>query len=748
MNSKVTIGKGDKLVLREEKELRTKNSKSFLNNDNTISVQQTTYSQHYFDGQAWQDIDTTLRMDTSDANNTYSMKKNNFKVRLNHKRNNQTVTFQVYEESVSYQAQKMNNVIGVVYGNTITYPNAWQSTDLLYQVQNDELKMELHLADNKAPKKFEFEIKMKAVKPRVNLDSSIDFIDDKGKVNFKIPQLWIKDASSDKKMYDRLNVNVVQKGVKTFIEIALNDKGLQYPVIIDPTTVYTNWGTNYVWSMTDPAIGHLIGRVDGNGWSANVNQDSESYLSYGPYVSTLDVGSWATTWSMKIDNNNVDNASIVRLEIADVESGEILAFRYINRQQFIHVNQFQDFSLSFINAYPGHQLEFKTYWYKNSYLQLQNISTSKNQSINIVKKWSMTDPGIGHVIGRQEGTAWTANMGQDNSGFLSYGPYVADLKTGKWTTTWSMKIDNNNYDNSNVVRLEVVDSYNGEILAYKEVTRQQFMAPYLFQNFSVDFIYTNPGHPLEFRTHWYKSALIHLKTVMVSKFAAIDVSGQKWKATDPGIGHLIGREDGTGWSADMAHDNSTYLSFGPYVAGLKAGQWTTTWFLKIDNNTADNANVVRLEIFDTDTGEILAFRDIGRRQFKSNQFQEFALTFFHFNPSHRLEFRTYWYGNAYINFNGVGVKPNFISEFNEAWNMSGPSIYHSIGRNDGIGWSANTTQDTENFLSYGPYAKGLSANRWNVTWSMSIDNTTVDDVNIMRLEVSDVDSGKYWPHLM
>lgn len=138
------------------------------------------------------------------------MKSNSFKVKVNNKINSQSVTFQVYEEAVSYQAQNMNNVTGIVYGNKVTYPNAWQSTDLEYQVQNDQLKMELHLADNQAPKSFNFELKMKGVKQRLNADGSIDFVDKDGKVNFRIPQMWVQDSSSDALRYDRLKVAVQQ----------------------------------------------------------------------------------------------------------------------------------------------------------------------------------------------------------------------------------------------------------------------------------------------------------------------------------------------------------------------------------------------------------------------------------------------------------------------------------------------------------------------------------------------------------
>ncbi|MEC0232629.1 RCC1 domain-containing protein [Paenibacillus alba] len=262
-------------VLKEFVDKRTRNSKSYLNSDGTSTVQTSVYSLNYFDGRAWQVIDTTIRPDRADSNYTHSMSANNFKVRLNNKGINQSVTFSVYDQSVTYRAIGMNNVTGDVYENTTIYRNAWGSTDLLYQVQNDQLKMELHLTDNTAPKKFEFEMKTKDVTSRMNADGSIDFINDNGDISFQIPRLWVKDASSDEERYDKLKIDLKQKRSKTVLELTLDDRGLQYPVVIDPTTSLPiiDSGTSHilqlgsdgtVWARGNNSYGQL-----GNGTTNN-----------------------------------------------------------------------------------------------------------------------------------------------------------------------------------------------------------------------------------------------------------------------------------------------------------------------------------------------------------------------------------------------------------------------------------------------------------------------------------------------
>ncbi|TXK75433.1 fibronectin type III domain-containing protein [Paenibacillus sp. N3.4] len=223
-------------ALKELVDKRNRNSKTYLNSDGTTSVQTSEYSLNYFEGQAWQDIDTTIRPDKSNPSYTHSMLKNNFKVKLNNRGINQSVTFAVYDQSVTYKAIGMNNVTGDVSNNITTYFNAWQSTDLLYQVQNDQMKMELHLADNKAPKTFVFDVTTNNVNYRQNPDDSIDFINNDGDLSFQIPRMWVRDASSNENRYDKLKINFRQNGNKTLLELTLDDNNLQYPLVIDPTT--------------------------------------------------------------------------------------------------------------------------------------------------------------------------------------------------------------------------------------------------------------------------------------------------------------------------------------------------------------------------------------------------------------------------------------------------------------------------------------------------------------------------------
>jgi len=82
------------------------------------------------------------------------------------------------------------------------------------------------------------------------------------------------------------------------------------------------------------------------------------------------------------------------------------------------------------------------------------------------------------------------------------------------------------------------------------------------------------------------------------------------------------------------------------------------WNLLIDNNSADTATVVQLDVNDATTGTVLASRVLTRRAWTAaGQDQEFALPFTldSSRVGHALEYRVYWYDAAYVRVQQVRV---------------------------------------------------------------------------------------------
>ena len=144
-------------------------------------------------------------------------------------------------------------------------------------------------------------------------------------------------------------------------------------------SVQAQTGPAHQWGMQDGGIGHVIGRADSGGWSANTAQDSINYLQYGPYTTQTLAGAQTAFWSLLIDNNtaNGDGGPVLELQVNDAtKGGPLLAVHDVNRHDFTAANQFQTFTLPFTlpAASVGDKLEFRVYWDKKAYIREQTVS--------------------------------------------------------------------------------------------------------------------------------------------------------------------------------------------------------------------------------------------------------------------------------------------------------------------------------------------------------------------------------------
>jgi hypothetical protein len=123
------------------------------------------------------------------------------------------------------------------------------------------------------------------------------------------------------------------------------------------------------------------------------------------------------------------------------------------------------------------------------------------------------------------------------------------------------------------------------------------------------------------------------------------------------LSHQIGRRDGDGWSVRIGDTANRHMCFGPYTTSVAAGSRSATFRLMLDNTTANNNQILSLDVFDSASGRVLARRDIRRRDFISGpmRYQDFVLPFTAASGQ-RLEFRTFWHGGSYVRQDFVSVK--------------------------------------------------------------------------------------------
>ncbi len=110
------------------------------------------------------------------------------------------------------------------------------------------------------------------------------------------------------------------------------------------------------------------------------------------------------------------------------------------------------------------------------------------------------------------------------------------------------------------------------------------------------------------------------------------------------VKHDLGRPDGlNGWTADPVETKiSGDLVNGARTETLPVGKYVVTFELKVDNFNRDNAEVATLSVVDFASGQVVASREVTRKEFSTTLYQTFTVRF----PAvatKRYEFRTFWH---------------------------------------------------------------------------------------------------------
>ena len=128
--------------------------------------------------------------------------------------------------------------------------------------------------------------------------------------------------------------------------------------------------------------------------------------------------------------------------------------------------------------------------------------------------------------------------------------------------------------------------------------------------------------------------------------------------------HRIGALSEDGWSASTTRDQTGFLSYGPYARDWGEGGGQAIFRLMIDDNQADNADVVLIDIFDPAYGEVVASRYLSRRDFvEPFAYQNFSLWFStQGRNDHDLEARVYWFDRAYIKLDKITIEMDYHQE--------------------------------------------------------------------------------------
>lgn len=127
-------------------------------------------------------------------------------------------------------------------------------------------------------------------------------------------------------------------------------------------------------------------------------------------------------------------------------------------------------------------------------------------------KWN--DPNLQHETGRPDVNGWLAQTSIDAPNkYMVYGPYATDIPAGNHTAFFDLIIDNNTADNNLMVTLDVRDNVTGQVLASRELRRQDWTHASSYERFELDFANPTAGHDLEFRVFWHGASYIKVGTI-------------------------------------------------------------------------------------------------------------------------------------------------------------------------------------------------------------------------------------------
>ena len=215
----------------------------------------------------------------------------------------------------------------------------------------------------------------------------------------------------------------------------------------------------------------------------------------------------------------------------------------------------------------------KEYGYRNGQLL---ITAANSQGCGLgytgSKTWAATSPSLGHATGQQEGSNWAVYVGSHSPHAMVFGPYDSSFGQGHHTAQFWLMVDNNSGTDV-VATIDVVTGYGSNILAQRQIRRNEFTTVNQWQVFTLEF--NNPCFGLvESRVWW--AGTVNMKfsqvTLSASNGSAVDI---KWLVADHlGTPRMI--FDKTGSLANVKrHD---YLPFGEELLAGVGGRTTANGY--------------------------------------------------------------------------------------------------------------------------------------------------------------------------
>jgi predicted GH43/DUF377 family glycosyl hydrolase len=185
------------------------------------------------------------------------------------------------------------------------------------------------------------------------------------------------------------------------------------------------WQYNAINDMS-----HIVGSIDGDGWSADPTDDETGFLCFGPHVTDIARGNNTVFFEMMVGNNYSDNDYVVNIEVYDATVDQIIANRQIRRTEFQNSQSYQKFPLEYTQI-QGHLMEFRTWWYDTAYIKQRAVGVTQG----VKRNGSFWDDRIASFPGIwKDGDTWY--MVYEGAGTSSSWPGDIGLATSTDGVNW------------------------------------------------------------------------------------------------------------------------------------------------------------------------------------------------------------------------------------------------------------------------------------------------------------------------
>jgi hypothetical protein len=263
------------------------------------------------------------------------------------------------------------------------------------------------------------------------------------------------------------------------------------------------------YTAQDPAIGHLIGQPTGSS-SWTVSSGGQNWLSYGPYTTIAAPGDYVAAWNLQTSNNS-SNVAMGNIDVNDATTQTEIATRQPLLTEWAQTTSPQTLTLPFTvdSTRAGRQFEFRFFWFATA-------GVTENVLGYVPLQWNAQNPALGHLIGRPDGGGWSASV-FDGPGWMQYGPYTTLSSAGNYIALWTLRVDNNNHDNTSVATIDINDATTQTSIASAIVPRTTFRAANTDQVFQLPFNVPTDraGHQFEFRIRYTATSYVREQAVGV-----------------------------------------------------------------------------------------------------------------------------------------------------------------------------------------------------------------------------------------